>query len=550
MAIVDCRGVVVATNAAWELQASPATVMLSVPVGSDLVSSYRRLADTSADPGGLVAKGARAVLDGELERWHDDVVGPIGANEWFSVEVAGIIGGAVVSITEITERVVAERERVHQSTHDPLTGLPNRALLADRLACALMPARRRRSGLAVLMVDLDWFNVVNASVGHQVGDELIGVIGARLAGLAGDDCTVARIAGDRFVIAIEGSTPAHDVVALAERVGAVVAEPIRLSEKREVQLTASIGIAVANASHRRPDDLLRDADAAVHRAKELGRARYEVADEELRRRLRHRLETKQDLRLAIDRDELRVDFQPEISLRTGQVLGAEALLRWHHSERGTLLPNEFILLAEETGLIVAIGEWVLREACRQAASWDVRDDSGNKVPLFVGVNLSARQLADPGLIDSVASALAESGLPPGQLCLEITESAVVESFDAAASTVTALRDMGVMVALDDFGTGHSSLSYLCRLPVDIVKIDRSFVQRVGSGRTERTIVEAVVRLAHALGLQVVAEGVEDTEQARLLLELGCAIGQGFDLGRPGPAAGVLDLARRGLRRSA
>ncbi|HEX9969879.1 MAG TPA: EAL domain-containing protein [Acidimicrobiales bacterium] len=426
-------------------------------------------------------------------------------------------------------------EAVHQATHDGLTGLPNRNLVIDRLTHAIARARRRPNTLAVLFIDLDRFKVVNDSLGHSVGDEVLVQVAQRLEAAVRPGDTVARLAGDEFVVVCEDVEGDCDVLALAERIAEAVAAPIPLYG-RDAIITASIGIALASTDTR-AEDLLRDADVAMYRAKERGRARLELFDADMRTRMLQRLEIEHALRRALQRREFVLYYQPTVSVETGQVTSFEALLRWPDPERGLVMPDEFIPVAEENGLIVPLGRWALEEACRQLAEW--RAVHPECADLQVSVNLSARQFADPDLVPVVAGALRDAGLDPSGLWLEITESVLMEEAESTVETLRALRALGIHLSIDDFGTGYSSLSYLKRFPVDTLKIDRSFVDGLGTDAEDEAIVTAVVRLAQALELGVVAEGVETAAQLAELRRLGCTAVQGYYLGRPMPASEVV-----------
>jgi diguanylate cyclase (GGDEF)-like protein/PAS domain S-box-containing protein len=452
---------------------------------------------------------------------------------WIWVDLLNVpirdANGVVVAVEgiarDITERKTFETELAHRALHDALTGLPNRALVLDRLGHA---GARLRVGerLAVLLLDVDRFKLVNETYGQPAGDQLLVELGRRLAATARPGDTVGRFAADEFVVLCEGLNGDRDALGLAERLMDATRRPFEI-EGRLLTLTTSIGIATSNGA-RPAEDVLQDADAAMYRAKERGRDRYEVFDEAIRTTAVHRLETEAALRRALDRGELRVHYQPAVAIETGQTINVEALVRWEHPEHGLVLPGQFISLAEETGLIVPIGEFVLREACRQAVAWP----TGAMGSLTMAVNVSARQLADDTFVGLVAEILAEVGLAPELLCLEITESAMV---DGAAPTLQALRDLGVRLSIDDFGTGYSSLLRLKQLPVDQLKVDRSFVAGLGRDPGDTAIVAGVVGLARALGLAVVAEGVEGEEQVIDLRAMGCELAQGFYWCKPLPA---------------
>jgi diguanylate cyclase (GGDEF)-like protein/PAS domain S-box-containing protein len=467
---------------------------------------------------------------------------------WFESTITAVRDGAgeiieLVSVSrDVTERKAAELELSHQALHDALTGLPNRVLFLDRLGHALLRRVRKGTGtVAVLFLDVDRFKVVNDSLGHEAGDRLLVDVAGRLDGVLRPDDTVARFGGDEFTILCEDVAGELEAVAIAQRVVELFDEPFEL-EGSEVFLSTSIGIALAEPGKARPDDLIRDADAAMYRAKERGKARYELFDKAMRAHALERLAVENALRRAVEHDELRLHYQPEIDLCSGEIVGFEALVRWQHPERGLVPPGDFVPLAEETGLIVPIGTWVLREACREAKRW--RDSSGH--PMGVSVNVSARQLAQPDFVDLVSCVLAETETPRGTLCLEITESAVIERGMATVAMLRSLRDLGVKLAIDDFGTGYSSLGHLRRFPIDILKLDRSFVSGLGQGSQDASIAAAVISLAHALELTTVAEGIETTEQLDVLRGLGSDIGQGFLFARPLPPDEAAALIGRNL----
>ncbi|HEX4776336.1 MAG TPA: PAS domain S-box protein, partial [Acidimicrobiia bacterium] len=433
----------------------------------------------------------------------------------------------MVHLTAIAiERKEFESQLAHQAHHDPLTGLPNRVLFLEFLNVALARSRRRNTTVGVLFLDLDRFKYVNDSFGHDAGDELLTSLARRLRSVVRPGDTIARFGGDEFVVLCEDLAPGfarEQAVDVAERLIDAIQQPF--SRQGESQfLSTSIGIALSTSGDDRAEALLRDADAAMYRAKERGKGRWELFDEAMRATAMRRVETENALHGAVERNEFRVFYQPVMSLRDGTCVGAEALVRWQHPERGLVSPAEFITLAEETGLIVPIGRWVLEEACRQTALWRATHDDG---PFTVSVNLSARQLARAELVGEVAAALEESGVAPECISLEITESVLMEDVEASLGAIKALRALGVRLGIDDFGTGYSSLGYLKRLPVDTVKVDQSFVDGLGTDAEDSAIVAAVVNLGHTLSLNVVAEGVETEEQLAELVALGCDNAQGF-----------------------
>ncbi|WET80048.1 EAL domain-containing protein [Amycolatopsis sp. QT-25] len=435
----------------------------------------------------------------------------------------------VASFTDITERRAIGERLAHEATHDPLTELANRTLVLDSLAEALSGAGRAEL-TTVLFIDLDKFKVINDSLGHSVGDKVLRIAGERLRRGIGETDLVGRLGGDEFVVVTAEITEPHEIKALAEQLREALTEPITVNG-RQLHIDASIGIVTAaNDDTRTAEDLLRDADVAMYQAKTLGRARYEFFDVELRERMQRRLRMEQDLRDALQNEELWTAYQPVVDIGSGAMVAVEALLRWKHPAHGTISPAEFIPLAEESDLINLIGKHVLRTTTREIA----RRRGQLGIDLNLKVNLSARQLDDPHLVAGVQDALKTTGLPPHALTLEVTESALMRDQAAAAEVLTSLRDLGVSLAIDDFGTGYSSLAQLQRLPLDTLKIDRTFVTGIAESRDAAAIVKSIIAMAHAVDLIVVAEGVEDEEQLAVLRELRCDQAQGFHLGRPAP----------------
>jgi diguanylate cyclase (GGDEF)-like protein len=432
---------------------------------------------------------------------------------------------------DLTERMELMKQLEQQALHDALTGLPNRRLFVERLHQALARLERKDHWVAVLFMDVDRFKVVNDSLGHDVGNQLVVALGERLKGLLRPQDTVARFGGDEFALLCDDIDDEQHVESIAERIIENLKAPIALDDHQLV-VSTSIGVALTKDPRAHAEALVGDADAAMYRAKDQGRGRVELFDESVRTRAAERLSIELALRRGLEEGQFQLFFQPLVSLDGGRTVGYEALLRWFHPQRGLIGPDRFIPLAEETGLIVPMGEWVLNEACREAASLSNGDDEGD---LVMGVNLSFRQVAQPKLRGLVARALDQSGLDPSRLCLELTESVLMENSDQAISTLRALKSLGVQLALDDFGTGYSSLSYLQRFPVDTVKIDRSFVNRLGTDADGSAIVDAVLRIGEVLDLEVVAEGVETDNQQAELRGLGCRIAQGYLFGRPQPA---------------
>ena len=433
-----------------------------------------------------------------------------------------------------------------QALQDPLTGLPNRTLLLDRLAHALQRLGRRRGSVAVLFCDVDRFKVVNDSLGHQAGDELLIAVARRIEqGLRAGD-TATRFGGDEFVVVCEDVRDEVQAAAVAERLASSLAEPF-LVRGEDIYVTASVGVSMSSDPEDEPMALVRDADAAMYEAKAQGRARCVLFDNPMRERAVARLEVENDLRRAIERGELRVHYQPNIKIDGLQTIGAEALVRWERPGRGLVAPSEFIGLAEETGLIVPLGRFVLGEACRQVAEWMAEglvDDT-----FVISVNLSPHQLCSPGVLDHVHGALTASGINPSQLCVEVTETALVDDSRGATETIRRIHGLGVRIAIDDFGTGYSALSYLHLLPVEILKIDRSFVGRLGPDPRDRAVITGLIDLAHALSLTVVAEGVETAEQLADLSAMSCDVAQGYYFAKPQAPQAMRAVLRAAVRRA-
>jgi diguanylate cyclase (GGDEF)-like protein/PAS domain S-box-containing protein len=459
------------------------------------------------------------------------------------------VRGVVVTSWDVTERKALEEQLRHQAFHDPLSGLPNRALFMDRLEHAFVRANRRGDKIAVLFTDLDNFKVINDSLGHEVGDQLLVAVAERIKHCLRPEDTAARLGGDEFTILIEAVDSMTDAVRVAERIAEILQPPFAL-DQHEVFSTTSIGIALSSPLQKQPADLLRHADLAMYRAKHKGKARYEVFEPGMGTDALERLRLENELRRALERGEFKVYYQPVVALEGGRIVGAEALVRWEHPIRGLLLPEEFLSVAEETGLIARIGEKVLREACHQVRAWQVRYPS--EPPLMVSVNLSPKQLFRPELI---AEVLAETEIYPGSLHLEITESTMMSNgVHSANHALRNLKDLSVELAVDDFGMGYSSLSYLKHFPVDFLKIDRSFIAGLGqdadSASKDAEIVSAMIDLTHALGLKAVAEGVETSEQLTRLRVMKCDRAQGNYFWEPLPSGALAvileeDLTDRG-----
>ena len=469
------------------------------------------------------------------------------AGEWRTMECLATnllddpaVGGIVVNVRDVTERAALQAQLAHQAFHDPLTGLANRALFRDRVGHALAHQGRRRESVAVLFLDLDDFKTVNDSLGHAAGDRLLVTVADRLLNATRGCDTVARLGGDEFAVLLENTRDVDDALTVAERVMQALSAPLAL-EGSELHVGASIGLARARPGDG-PEELLRNADVAMYRAKHGGKGRTEVFAPEMHAAIVDRLALEADLRRALaepSRDQFAVRFQPIVRLNDGSVVGVEALVRWTHPVRGALSPATFIPIAETSGLIVPLGAWVLREACREGARWArARRREPRMAPLTLTVNLSGRQLQAPGLVEDVAAALAESGLDPASLVLEITETVIMQQTEANLVTLHALKALGIRLAIDDFGTGYSSLSYLQRFPIDILKIDKSFVDGLSRGGSDAALARTIIALGDTLALRCIAEGVEDDAQRAHLQALGCDYAQGFLFARPLPVAEI------------
>ncbi|AKZ62229.1 diguanylate cyclase [Herbaspirillum hiltneri N3] len=439
------------------------------------------------------------------------------------------------TVEAITERKLYEAEIRHQATHDALTGLPNRTMLHNHLQRAIQSTRQKGTLTAVVFVDLDQFKFINDSLGHQVGDELLKTVAQRLVSCVRETDMVARQGGDEFVLVLQNQPDENRITEVLQRILSAVARPWVVGD-REFHVTCSIGVSRCPTDGRDVETLLKNADSAMYKAKELGRNNFQYFAGWMDAQVSNRLEMLVSLRRALDRDEFKLYYQPKISLANGRIIGAEALIRWITPDQGMVPPDRFIPFAEEAGLIVPIGEWVLRTACAQNKAWQ---DAG-LAPIPVAVNLSPRQL-DQNLPEFVRQVLAESCLAAAWLELEITENVVMKDAEKTVATLNALKRLGLQVSVDDFGTGYSSLSYLRRFPVDALKIDKSFVRDIARDTDSAAIVKAVISLGHILNLRVIAEGVEDQEQYNFLLENGCDEVQGYLLGKPMPAE---DFTRR------
>jgi diguanylate cyclase (GGDEF)-like protein/PAS domain S-box-containing protein len=463
---------------------------------------------------------------------------------WAHMSIAGLTVGDdtagcyIVHLLDVSVQKSLEFALTRQALHDPLTDLANRALLTDRLESALSRLSRHGTAVGVIFVDVDNFKVINDGLGHLVGDAVLTEAARRLQRVTRVGDTVARFGGDEFVVICEDLENEAEAYALAVRVNDAFRRPLLVGD-RSLSLTVSVGVASTTDDGTRAHELIRDADIAMYRAKAEGRDRCVIFDDALRDSALRRLELETELRRAIDSYQLVLDYQPIVSLTTGDISGVEALVRWRHPERGTIAPHEFIPLAEDTGLIVALGEWVLADACLQGHRWH-----GLHPDLTISVNLSAHQVHHPDLMGVVRAALNVSGMDPRLLSLELTESVLMRDPDVAAMTLHGLKRLGVGLSLDDFGTGYSSLAYLHQFPIDVIKIDRSFVAGLGSSPQDSVVCTAIVGLADALGLSTIAEGVETQHQLQRLTQLGCTAAQGYYLARPQSAAAIDEMLAR------
>jgi diguanylate cyclase (GGDEF)-like protein/PAS domain S-box-containing protein len=486
---------------------------------------------------GDVLRSPGAQATGELRIRHAD-------GSWRSIEAIGknliedpAVAGLVINYRDVTTRKALEDELRHQAFHDSLTGLANRALFVDRLSHAMSRTRHDRQPLAVLFVDLDDFKNINDSLGHGEGDRLLGAVAERFRGALRPGDTIARMGGDEFAILLEDPPDSGVPILVAERLLSTLQAPFERHGK-ELFVHASIGVANWATTGQTPDELLRNADVSMYTAKSNGKNRIEVFEAGMHAAAVARLALRGDLEMALKRNEFFLLYQPVVHLDSREIVGVEALLRWNHPERGVVGPVEFIPIAEETGVIVPVGRWVLEESCRQALAWD---RIWPQRQLTMNVNVSGRQIAEPEFVADVGRVLADTGLEPDRLVLELTEGVLMRDTEATLSTLVDLKRLGVRLAIDDFGTGYSSLSYLHRFPIDVLKIDRSFVASMFNGPDETALLQSILRLSDTLHLETVAEGIEDARQLADLLSSGATMGQGYLLAQPLAADAVSSL---------
>ena len=492
------------------------------------------------DLGDLLIQQTR-LAKGEIPRYQSEkrYIHKAGKEVWTLLSVSRVRDAEtnelrfIFQLQDITERKRAEAQLVHDAFHDTLTGLPNRALFVDHLKLAVARNKRHRYPVfSVLFLDLDRFKVVNDSLGHLVGDQLLIEVARRMQKSLRPGDTIARFGGDEFTLLLEDLKTESEAIKIAERILRELALPFDIGG-HEVFTSASIGLTPSTIGYKHAEDMLRDADTAMYCAKASGGG-YQIFDKTMHARAVETLETQNDLRQAISRNELLVYYQPVVLLDTFQIEGFEALIRWKHPKYGLISPNQFIPLAEETGLITSLGAWILREACSQLKRWQERHPSTR--PLTMSVNVSGKQLADPDFIKQVKEAINDNNLAPHSLKLEITESAVVQNVDTAREMLKAIRGLGATISIDDFGTGYSSLSMLHKFPISTLKIDSSFVRRIGAEDDNTEIIRTIMALAKNLAMDVTAEGVETLDQVTKLRSLGCEFGQGYFFSRPVPAA--------------
>lgn len=532
-AVLDAAGVISIVNAAWgEYMAASGADPDRYTVGTDYVAACDEAVSFGVDGAAAVAAGVRAVLAGAQKSFQ--IAYPAAGKDdhrWFSMDISPMPtapGGAVVLHSDITERKRHEEQLRHQALHDVLTGLPNRALLLDRLGGALGRAGRDGQEVGVLMLDFDGFKSVNDKFGHAAGDEVLVAMSARMRTLVRPGDTVARLGGDEFVVLCEALGDPAEAAVVAKRIVSGLSVPIE-RERGDLRVTASVGVAVGGEGIKR-EALLRDADTAMYHAKSRGKNRFELFDTGLLGRALARLSIEDMLEQGIENKEFRLFYQPIVEISTGTCVGMEALLRWQHPIRGLLAPDEFLAVAEETRLIIPIGDWVVREACAQRQRWQRSHTELSSLP--ISVNVATQQMQRTEFAQEVTSAIANAGIPAHEIVLELTERSLMDA--SVVPNALALHEAGVSLSVDDFGIGYSSLTYLKTLPVDQLKIDQSFINGLVQDPVDAAIVTAVVSMTRALGITAVAEGIETEQQRDALVALGCDLGQGFLYARPAP----------------
>ncbi len=548
IAVLDRAGNIIAVNKAWEQFAreNGDPFLSGTDVGTNYLEECQRALKRGSEDAQRVLVGIQTVLKGLQDQFTLEYPCHLGKEKrWSLMRVTPLQsqrGGVVVTHTDITERKQAEEMAHHLAYHDPLTGLPNRVLFNDHLTLELAHARRNKCMVAVIFLDLDRFKTINDTLGHAIGDRLLQEVAKRLTGCLRGGDTVARLGGDEFMLLLSGITHGEDVAKVARRILEVLKPPFNL-DGHELHITGSMGISLYPSDGEDAETLIKNADTAMYRAKEQGRGAYQFYTPSMNAKAFEHLILENDLQRALERQEFVVYYQPQVSLHTGQIVGVEALVRWQHPDKGLVPPMEFIPLAEETGLIIPLGDWVFWEACAQNRAWQ----KAGFPPLWIAINLSARRFKQKGLIKDIARILKETGLDPNYLELELTESHLMENVEATLSTLHELKAMGIHLSVDDFGTGYSSLSYLKRFPIDKLKIDRLFVLDITSNPDDAAIAMAIIAMAHSLKLKVTAEGVETKEQLEFLRAHQCDEMQGYYFSRPVPAEIITQLLQEGRR---
>ena len=529
--LTDSRGKIVSWNkSAQMIFGYPPNEILGRSLSVLFPSEYCRspLNEDGCDSllaSGILHPGNRAIELNGLKKEGEKFPLEISLSSW---ETGGGVFYSGI-IRDVTERKSLEDQLSHQALHDPLTKLANRVLFRNRVEHALKRIDRSRAPVAVLFLDLDNFKTINDTLGHAAGDELLISVAERIQASLRTKDTAARLGGDEFAILVEDTAHTDGAISVAERIKDVLRASFLIGGK-EIFISTSIGVAVSATGHENPEELLRNADVAMYMAKNHGKDRYVVFENEMHEALMERVELETDLRRAVENEEFTLHYQPIINLQSKQIIGMEALARWNHPRRGMIPPMQFIPIAEETNLIIPLGRWILDEACRQSRMWQIQYDCASW--LSITVNISSRQFQQPTLVEMVAVALTKSGLPPQSLILEITESTMLQNTEATIKKLQELKDLGVRLAIDDFGTGYSSLSYLQRFPIDVLKIDKSFVDKINQGREGAAVARAIITMGETLHLKTIAEGIETFEQTIALQNLGCELGQGYHFAKP------------------